>query len=159
MTRRVVMLALGIGAACAAPAPAPDSRSADQAAIEAVLDGWYTAMIAKDSAGTVAPLTEDFLLLEDTLPLSRTELAVRLLQGVGQWTSKRHDFQTRVAGDVAWSTFRNDETSLGPDGTSCAARFLETAVFVRRGGAWLIDRYHAAAVERWHCGPPPSANP
>jgi len=120
-----------------------------------VLDGWYTAMIAKDSAGTVAPLTREFLLLEDTLPLTRTELAARLLEGEGQWTSKRSDFRTRVEGGVAWSTFRNDETSQGPDGASCAARFLETAVFVRRGGAWLIDRYHAAAVERWHCGQAP----
>jgi ketosteroid isomerase-like protein len=153
MRRLVLALVLGAGA-CAAPAPAPSDPSADRAAIEAVLDGWYTAMIAKDSAGTVAPLTEEFLLLEDTLPLSRAELAARILQGEGQWTSKRHDFQTRVAGDVAWSTFRNDETSQGPDGASCAARFLETAVFIRRGGGWLIDRYHAAAVERWHCGPP-----
>jgi ketosteroid isomerase-like protein len=146
------------GVACAAPATVRPDPAADQAAVEAVLDGWYTAMIAKDSAGTVAPLTAEFLLLEDTLPLRRTELAARILQGEGQWTSKRHDFQTRIEGDVAWSTFRNDETSAAADGSACAARFLETAVFVRRGGAWLIDRYHAAAVERWHCGRP-SASP
>ena len=155
--RLMLVLALGAGVACAAPAPAPTDPAADQAAIESVLDRWYAAMIAKDSAGTVAPLTEEFLLLEDTLPLSRAELAARILQGEGQWTSKRYDLRTRVEGDVAWSTFRNDENSTGPDGVPCAARFLETAVFVRRGGGWLIDRYHAAAVERWRCGAAPAS--
>lgn len=157
MMRRLLVLTLGAGVACAAPAPAPSDPAAERAAIESVLDGWYTAMIAKDSAGTVAPLTEEFLLLEDTLPLSRAELTSRIMQGEGQWTSNRSDFRTRVEGDVAWTTFRNDETSVGPDGAPCTARFLETAVLVRGDGGWLIDRYHAAAVERWHCGPTPAS--
>jgi hypothetical protein len=32
-----------------------------------------------------------------------------------------------------------------------AGDFLETIVFVRDGGRWLIDRCHAAAVRRWSC--------
>lgn len=140
--------------ACQAPAPVPPDQSADRMAIESVLDTWYAAMIARDSVGVVTPLTETFLLLEDTLPLTGAQLVARLRDGDGQWSSVRHDFQTQVQGDVAWSTFRNDEAAAGPDGSSCTARFLETAVFVRREGAWRIDRYHAAAIERWQCTPP-----
>jgi ketosteroid isomerase-like protein len=135
----------------------PSDSAADKAAVEAVLDGWYAAMIARDSAGTIRPLAAEFLLLEDTLWIDRAGLAARITGGEGEWTSRRYDFRTRVAGDVAWTTFRNDETSSGPDGASCAARFLETVIFVRQGQGWLIDRYHAAAVEGWHCGSVPAS--
>lgn len=140
--------------ACQARVPMPPDPSADQRAIEGLLDAWYAAMIARDSVGVVTPLTETFLLLEDTLPLTGAQLVARLRDGDGQWSSVRHDFQTRVHGDVAWSSFRNDEAATGPDASRCTARFLETAVFVRREGAWRIDRYHAAAIERWQCTPP-----
>ncbi|MCC6929104.1 MAG: nuclear transport factor 2 family protein [Gemmatimonadaceae bacterium] len=139
-------------AAIRADAPPATDPAADEAAIRAVLDRWYVAMQGADSAGTLAPLTRDFLLLEDTLPLTGPQLAARLREGAGtRWTASFSDFRTRLNGNVAWTTLRNHEESTGGDGKRCQADFLETIVFVREGQRWLIDRYHAAALHRWSC--------
>ncbi len=139
-------------AATSAAAARATDPAADEAAIRAVLDQWYVAMQAADSAGTVAPLTRDFLLLEDTLPLTGPELASRLKEGAGtKWTASFSDFRTRLNGNVAWTTLKNHEESTDKDGKRCQADFLETIVFVREGERWLIDRYHAAALHRWSC--------
>jgi hypothetical protein len=58
-------------------------------------------------------------------------------------------FATEVRGDLAWTSFRNEEVwrPVGggkPDSLS----FLETVVFERRGGVWLMERYHATRVNR-----------
>jgi ketosteroid isomerase-like protein len=160
--RRCLVLALLVVAACApqndktAPTLASTAArvGADSVAIRATLDAWYVAMQAVDSAGTLAPLTPQFLLLEDTLPLSGTALVARLKQGGAEtkWTAAFSDLHTRIVGDVAWTTLKNHETSIGKDGKHCQADFLETIVFVRDAGRWLIDRYHAAPVHRWSCG-------
>ena len=138
---------------CTRPAsPAPDV-AADSAAIRTTLDRWYAAMQSVDSAGILAPLTPQFLLIEDTLPLSGPELVARLKEaGTGTpWTHDFSDLRNRIEGNVAWTTLRNHETSQAPDGKKCQADFLETIVFVRANGTWLIDRYHAAALRRWSC--------
>lgn len=126
---------------------------ADSTALRATLDRWYAAMQAADSAGTLAPLTPQFLLLEDTLPLSGPALVARLKAGGTdtKWSAEFSDLRTRYSGDVAWTTLRNHETSTAKDGKRCQADFLETIVFVREAGRWLIDRYHAAALHPWKC--------
>lgn len=157
MSRPIILAAALLLAACTAPAPAParPDRATDEAALRATLDRWYAAMQARDSAGTLAPLTPEFLLLEDTLPLSGPALVTRLRadSAQGTWTAAFSDWRTRIDGDVAWTTLRNHETSRPPAGGACEADFLETIVFVRRDGAWFIDRYHAAALNRWRCAP------
>lgn len=159
---RPFIVGLLVAAACArTPGEGPDSlaagardMAADSVALRTTLESWYTAMQAVDSAGIVAPLTPHFLLLEDTLPLTAAQLVSRLQQGGTEtrWTAEFSDFRTRIAGDVAWTTLRNHETSTDKAGKPCQADFLETIVFVRDGGRWLIDRYHAAAWHRWSCG-------
>lgn len=130
-----------------------NSRVADSLAIRTTLEGWYAAMQEIDTTRILAPLTEHFLLLEDTLPLTGVELVARLQKGGTEtkWTAEFSDFRTRFQGDVAWTTVKNHENALTKDGKKCQADFLETIVFVRQGGHWLIDRYHAAAVNRWNC--------
>lgn len=137
----------------AAALRAPTNAAADSAAMHGTLDKWYQAMQAGDSAGIVAQLTPQFLLLEDTLPLSGAELVARLKAGgtEAKWTYAFSDWRTRIVGDVAWTTLKNHETSRGKDEKGCQADFLETIVFVRDGERWLIDRYHAAALHRWSC--------
>lgn len=164
--RRLILLAV-LAAGCSAgsaanredqPSAAPTARkddaASDSAALRSTLDAWYGAMQRVDSAGIVAPLTPQFLLLEDTLPLSASQLVARLKGAAAgtTWTYAFSDWRTRVVGDVAWTTLRNHETSPGEGGAQCQADFLETIVFVRQEGRWLIDRYHAAALRRWSCG-------
>jgi hypothetical protein len=153
----VVVLTAALLLGCGAPSPSPaaaPSEEAVQAELVQVLDHWYGAMERADSAGTISPLTDRFLLLEDTLPLSGAELAREIahpLPGSRPWRSARTGYRTRVQGDVAWTTFDNHETQLDPSGAPvCSADFIETVVFVHQS-RWLIDRYHAAARRRWSC--------
>ena len=156
---RAVCLSLLALFACSPRGPASTADSAtdtatELTAIRATLDGWYAAMQRADSAAILAPLTREFLLLEDTLPLSGAQLVARLkgdTSGV-KWNAEFSDLRTRLRGDVAWTTLRNHETSRAPNGGKrCQADFLETIVFVRDDGRWLIDRYHAAALHPWSC--------
>jgi ketosteroid isomerase-like protein len=142
----------GISRPTASKTDAPD-LVADSLSIRSTLDGWYQAMYKIDSIGILSPLTAQFLLLEDTIPFTGTELFARLKKGGTEtkWTAEFSDFHTRFHGDVAWTTLKNHETTLSKDGKKCQADFLETIVFVRNGQNWLIDRYHAAAVNHWHC--------
>ena len=129
------------------------ARVADSLAILNTLDEWYNAMYRVDSIGVLASLTPQFLLLEDTIPLTGAELFARLKQGDKEtkWAAKFSDLRTRYQGDIAWTTLKNHETSSGKDGKRCQADFLETIVFVRKDKRWLIDRYHAALVNQWDC--------
>ena len=125
----------------------------DSLAIHATLENWYNAMYKVDSTGILELLTPQFLLLEDTLPLSGTELVARLKKGEADvnWTAEFSEFRTRFRGEVAWTTLKNQETLFQDNGKKCKADFLETIVFVRYGERWLIDRYHATPIHRWTC--------
>ena len=155
MKQSLALLVLCVAACSKAPpppTPVVHDRAADEQAIRKTLDGWYAAMYANDSTGTVAPLTKEFLLLEDTLPLSATELVSRLKSDNDgtKWRANFSDFRTRIEGDVAWTTLKNHEV-IEPVGKKCTSDFLETIVFVRAGEEWKIDRYHAAALHRMVC--------
>ena len=150
----IVSVILGCGEPARTPATEP-SVEAVQASLVATLDQWYSAMERGDSAGTIAPLTDQFLLLEDTLPMAGPDLAREIGHPPPDsrpWHSARAGYRTRVRGDVAWTTFDNHEIQQNAGGAvACAADFIETVVFVRQDRRWLIDRYHAAARHRWNC--------
>ena len=84
---------------------ATDTRdgASDSQAIRTTLEEWYVAMQKIDTVGVLAPLTEQFLLLEDTLPLTGDELVARLQRGGTEtkWTAEFSDFRTRFLGEVA----------------------------------------------------------
>jgi ketosteroid isomerase-like protein len=153
--RSLLLLSLLVACAKGAPPAASRDRAADERAVRKTLDDWYEAMYANDSARIVAPLTREFLLLEDTLPLSGVELVARLKSdnGGAKWKANFSDFKTRIEGDVAWTTLRNHEDIEAPGNKKCTADFLETIVFVRAGEGWKIDRYHAAALHPMACAP------
>lgn len=137
--------------ACSTPAaPPPASVPQDDArAIHQTLLDWYQAIHTFDSAGIAAPLTPTFLILEDTLPLSKEALVAGILsgRGLGSQTAELRDLNTRVRGDVAWTTLRNHEVFTPATGKPDTLDFLETIVFERIEGRWMIDRYHAARLD------------
>ena len=125
-----------------APLDPPDS-------VEAVLRRWYVAIGAQDSAGIAAPLAPEFIIFEHTNLKTRAELIRDIMSGVGQGTQSAdmQDFRTVVTDSVAWTSMRNHEVWTPVNGAPMPFDFLETVVFVKRDGRWLMERYHATRVE------------
>ena len=153
MTRRLLFLALAAAACAPAPKPAaaPQDTAADARAVEQVLKDWYAASEGKDSVAYAAALHPDFFIFEDTTRIDGPTL-VKLVAGsfaMGTDHAAMTDFNTKVSGDVAWTSFRNEEvfTPVGK-GPTPPRRYLESVVFRRVGGKWLIERYHATRINR-----------
>lgn len=132
------------------PHPASASLAGEVKAVEQVLYDWYTAMERHDTAGTAAPLTASFFIFEDTTKLRRDDLLAGLNAGfnAGVQTAKLSNLETTVRGDVAWSSFRNEEVFRPTAGEPIYLNFVETVVFVKEDGRWKIDRYHATRINR-----------
>ena len=142
------MTALGCraDAPAAAAAPALDPPTA----VEAVLTKWYDAMEHHDSAGIAAPLLPEFFIFEDTTVISGAALVKELVDGAGagSQTAALRDFRTVVTDSVAWTSFRNREVWTPTKGKPDTLDFLESVVFRKRAGRWLMERYHATRVNR-----------
>jgi ketosteroid isomerase-like protein len=135
-----------------APKAAPPANDpADVAAVEQVLTRWYDAFERHDSAGVAAPLLPTFFIFEDTTRIGRDDLIAGMVGGFsqGNQTAALSDFATEVRGDVAWTSFRNREVWTPADGSpSDTLDFLESVVFEKRDGVWLMERYHATRINR-----------
>jgi hypothetical protein len=103
-----------------------------------------------DTAGTAKPLTASFFIYEDTTKYRRAELLEGINGGFGAGvqTATFSDVETTVRGEVAWSSFRNREIFTPITGKPRTLDFVETVVFVKDGGTWKIDRYHATRINR-----------
>ena len=157
MRKTPLMTLLAVALACRAtpPVPPPVDEAAESRAVEQALNDWYGAMARDDSAGIADAMTATFFILEDTLPLDKAELMQRILAGRGQGTQSARltGLRTRVLGDVAWTTMRNEEIWIPTKGAPDSVAFLETVVLQKVDGRWLIDRYHAAKLPRATPGP------
>jgi ketosteroid isomerase-like protein len=133
----------------AAPPAAPNDP-AEIAAVEAVLARWYVAINTHDSTGTAAPLLPSFFIFEDTTRIGRDDLIRSIVGGfaAGSQTAALSEFETQVRGNVAWTSFRNNEVWTPTTGKPDSLRFLETVVFEKQNGQWMMDRYHATRINR-----------
>jgi hypothetical protein len=50
--------------------------------------------------------------------------------------------------NLAWASYWNTADFLGTDGKSRKAKWLESAIFEKRNGKWLILQLHSTAVKR-----------
>ena len=135
---------------------ARDTQARDARAVERALREWYDASERHDSVAWVRAMLPTFFIFEDTTRLDANTLT-RLLFGsapTGIDRATLHDFATQVRGDVAWTSFQNDEVYT-PTGAPPlpVRRYLETVVFRRVGGAWRMERYHATRINRPAPGP------
>ena len=140
--------------ASAAPARASLNSAGETHAVERTIRDWYDASVRRDSVAYARAMLPTFFIFEDTTRLSRDDL-LRLVFGspsTGVDRATLYEFNTQVRGDVAWTSFRNDEvfTPIGAPGLP-VRRFLETVVLRRVGGVWRMERYHATRINR----PPP----
>jgi ketosteroid isomerase-like protein len=147
---RLAFLPFLVAVACRAapPVPPPVDQAAEAKEVHQALERWYTAIHNFDSAGIAGALTPTFLILEDTVPYDGPTLVREILRGrgAGSQVAALTDLKTRIHGDVAWTTLRNDEVWTPVKGTPDSLHFLETVVLQKVDGRWLIDRYHAARL-------------
>ena len=119
--------------------------------MERVLARWYEAIQGHDSVGVAAPLLRSFFIFEDTTRIGRDELVAGVVSGFarGTQTAAISGLATEVRGNVAWTSFRNREVWTPVDGGKPdTLEFLESVVFEKQGGAWLMERYHATRINR-----------
>ncbi len=147
---RIGLLLLAMACRSAAVPPTPPNDPTEIAAVESVLTRWYTAINAHDSAGVAAPLLPSFFIFEDTTKIDRDQLVKGIVRGfeVGTQTAAMSRFETQVRGNLAWTSFRNDEVWTPKTGSPDSLHFLETVVFEKREGQWMMERYHATKLNR-----------
>lgn len=155
MTRVATVIASAVTiAACAAGAATartPVGPVSDARAAESALRAWYDASTRHDSAAYAALLLPEFFIFEDTTRYDRTALLTLVASSFAYGTDRAtmSEFNTKVAGDVAWTSFRNDEF-FTPTGAAAqpVRRYLESAVLRRVDGQWKLERYHATRINR-----------
>ena len=147
---KLLLLLPAVACRPAAAPPANPDESAEIAAVEAVLARWNAAMKAHDSAGTAAPLLPSFFIFEDTTRIGRDDLVREVVKGfgAGSQTAAMSNFETQIRGNVAWTSFRNDEVWTPKTGRPDSLHFLETVVFEKQNGRWMMERYHATKINR-----------
>ena len=154
MLNRLLLLgAVMATAACRTPAPSAASRPPEDDAreVEALLRRWYDASERHDSAAYAALMLPEFFIFEDTTMYDKPTLNRLVAEGFAYGTDRANlsDFKTAVSGDAAWTSFRNEEVWT-PNGGKAEPprRYLESAVFRRVDGRWLLERYHATRINR-----------
>ena len=147
---RTTCLLLAVACRPDASPPLPTNDPSEISSVEAVLSRWYTAINAHDSAGVAAPLLPSFFIFEDTTRIGRDDLIRGIVSGFnsGSQTASISRFETEIRGNLAWTSFRNDEVWTPTTGSPDSLRFLETVVFEKQAGQWMMERYHATKINR-----------
>ena len=126
-------------------------NASETRAVESALRAWYDASTRHDSSAYAALLLPEFFIFEDTTRYDRSALLNLVASGFSAGTdhAAMSDFNTRVMGDVAWTSFHNEEF-FTPNGAAAlpVRRYLETAVLRRVDGQWKLERYHATRINR-----------
>jgi len=133
-----LVLALALASACSPKVNDP----ADAQAIKELMDGYFKAANAKDSAALDAVLTDKTILFQPHMkPLVGKEAIGRMHQAflaAFDTDAKGPATEVRVAGDLAVAYGRYEETITPKDTSLAAARASGhwLAVLERQGGAW-----------------------
>jgi hypothetical protein len=146
----IIYLALAVVAcrptaisAVASP-PSPQVRQAVEAA---VTDSLFGAISRFDFAALRRAVTPDFELVEDTLRLTIDGFVglIRPFEGKATVSYRFAQFNTRVLGNTAWTSYRNHGDFM-LEGRALQYEWIETAVLLRANGAWRIDRLQSTIV-------------
>lgn len=128
---------------------APGTRAEERAAEETVV-AFFDAITAYDYDGLRRVVTDDFELVEDTLVLDLGGFIafIEPFEDRGATiTYELSGFNTEVRGPVAWTRYRN-EGVLRTGEEELDLEWLESAVLLKVGADWRIDRLHSTPVTR-----------
>lgn len=129
-----------------------NAETIDAKKISKVLDDWYLALANKDMHTFAAMITDTFVVVEHDTLINGADLVQMLTAEINElgdafsFSAKLIDHNIIVRGDIAWCTHRNFEIFGQRDGTKIELDFIETVVFVKSNGEWLMDRYHATKL-------------
>jgi ketosteroid isomerase-like protein len=129
-----------------------ETKEMEDKKIANVLDAWYHAMANKDMQAFAAMMTDTFVVVEHDTLISGADLVQMLTAEIDElgdafsFSADLSDHNITVHGDVAWCTHRNFEVFGQRDGTKLELDFIETVVFQKSNGHWLMDRYHATKL-------------
>jgi ketosteroid isomerase-like protein len=142
------VIAVALAAAVSACA-ADHNPAADAAAAEAAVADFFRAMESWDIASLRATVTPDFELVEDTVIMSMDDFVAFIApfeQQDAVMTWQLSDYNTKVAGGVAWTRYTN-RAVLHMTGQESRFHWIESAVVLRQpDGSWKIDRLQSTPV-------------
>jgi ketosteroid isomerase-like protein len=153
--RRITLAAIATAlAALSAPASAQHEghgNPGDSAAVVAVVSKYHAALTAGDSAGALALLTDDAVILETGGMETRDQYRSHHLPGDINFAkaikSERGPVHVRIRGDVAWTT--GTSTTQGEmNGRTINSRGAELMVLVRTPQGWKISAIHWSSGQR-----------
>lgn len=134
-----------------------DSTSEAEAAeeVESVMQAFLDALEVEDWPTAREHVSPRFLLLEDGRRMSWSE-ARAMIEEAGfervDWTLS--GFETRVADDVAYTTYVNHGRFVVEQDT-LEVEFLESAVLRRASGSWRVVLLHSSVIPDEGEGPGP----
>lgn len=140
----VAVLALALTTACTSPAPTPVDETAETAALSESLEAFAEAALADDVEGAAAFLTDDAVIREPGMLLTRSEwmemVGGMIASGGGVASFEPTVTETFLHGDVAYQIGVFDETlTMGG-----AAQEILGNFFIRwekgADGVWRMDR-------------------
>jgi hypothetical protein len=150
---RTILVAVVSSVAVACHAPASHSMvspSSETAMLERIVaDSFYAAIGERDVARLGRIATAEFALVENDTVI-RIDRFLAIVTSLPTTLKIRYalaNFDTRIEGHVAWTTFYNTGTITRRD-TTFQREWLETAILVRRNGAWRIDRLQSCELGR-----------
>ena len=132
-------------------APATASAQADSAYVVAVIEQFHAALAGGDSAGAMALLAPDAVVLEGGWVETREDYAAgHLTADMAFLAGMTREVVSRTvtrAGDVAWiSTVSHTDGDY--DGRTIKSRGAELMVLGRGNGGWLIRAIHWSSGRR-----------
>jgi SnoaL-like domain len=140
----VTLLCLAFVAGCQLSRESED----EAAGVRSGLDRFFAAISRFDYDGLRAAGTADYVLVEDGLVWNMDSL-VATVQGLQKdglrITYALEDLHPRIAGSVAWTTYRNRGILSGPKGAD-TLRWVESAVFRKEDGVWKLALLHSTRV-------------
>jgi uncharacterized GH25 family protein/ketosteroid isomerase-like protein len=136
---------------CAGPAGAAPPPGADSAEVAATVERYHRALASADSAGALALLTPDAVILESGGLESRAEYRSHHLPADIEFAravrSERSEVRVRLRGDAAWAA--STSTTQGEfRGRPINAAGAELMVLVRTSAGWRIAAIHWSSRAR-----------
>ena len=126
-------------------------HTGDSTAVAAVVAKYHEALAAGDSAGVLALLDDDAVILETGGIETRAEYRSHHLPGDINYAksarSQRGPIHVRIHGDVAWTT-ATSTTQREVNGNATTSMMAELMVLVRTPIGWKISAIHWSSRNR-----------